>query len=372
MRKTFASIPRHHTCPQMKLNKPSDFSEPDHHPTAELVPQKFHSVLTRELKVCNELVYDPNVTVHAKGLRFSGDFESGNLGQVYRIGPRRYEIHILRDPTKWYSALWFMFRVENLRPGKYMFVITGFFRDCHQHDIGVQPVVYSEYNAGKGIGWKRIGSDINFWTWKHSLVPEYAMSFKFSVSHPDTMYFSLLYPYTYTELKRWMSCNHIMPSILCRSFGGVEVPVIFWDADEGRYVDVRNLPRRTQMSKKPLVVIAARAHPGESNSSYAMEGLMERVFDGSGELLRSFSWLIVPMLNPDGVICGYYRPTINGLDENRTWRNPSPSESPVPYHLIKLDELTKARKLAFVFGFPWAHCANQCVYIPSSQSNCST
>ena len=354
MRKCLSSLPRHHSRPSLKLEKPLCFPDPDNYPSAPLIPQKFRSVLTRELRECHELVFDPNTQVRSKGPRFSGDFESANLGQVYRIGPRRYEIHILPDPSKWYSALWFMFRVENLKPGEYMFVICGFFRDCHQHNIGVQPTVYSEHAARRGCGWKRVGTNMNFWTWKHSLVPEFAMSFNFVVTHTDTMYFSLLYPYTYTELRRWLSmnCNRCMQSTLCRSYGGVDVPVVFWDADEGRCVDVKNLPKRTQKSKKPLVVIAARLHPGESNSSFAMEGLMDRVFDCDGDLLNDFSWLMIPMMNPDGVICGYYRPTVNGLDENRTWKNPSPVENPVPYNVIRLlEELTKTRKLVFLLDF---------------------
>ena len=74
---------------------------------------------------------------------------------------------MLPDPTNYYSALWFFFKVENLKPGEYFFVINGFFRDCHQHNIGVQPVAYSERLARKGVGWQRIGYNLNFWTTKH-------------------------------------------------------------------------------------------------------------------------------------------------------------------------------------------------------------
>jgi hypothetical protein len=47
------------------------------------------------------------------------------------------------------------------------------------------------------------------------------------------------------------------------------------------------------------------------------------------------SWLrrhnvikIVPMLNPDGVIEGNYRTSLEGIDMNRTWASPSSSRNP--------------------------------------------
>jgi murein tripeptide amidase MpaA len=52
-------------------------------------------------------------------------------------------------------------------------------------------------------------------------------------------------------------------------------------------------------------------HPGESPSSYALEGIINFLLnktDPRAYLLRKFFvFLIVPMLNPDGVYYGHYR-----------------------------------------------------------------
>ena len=52
-------------------------------------------------------------------------------------------------------------------------------------------------------------------------------------------------------------------------------------------------------------------HPGETPSSYALEGIVNfllRKNDARALLLRKyFVFLFVPMLNPDGVYAGHYR-----------------------------------------------------------------
>lgn len=58
------------------------------------------------------------------------------------------------------------------------------------------------------------------------------------------------------------------------------------------------------------MVITGRVHPGESNSSFIVEGIIK--FLVSQEVIAiklrdTFVFKIVPMLNPDGVIIGNYR-----------------------------------------------------------------
>lgn len=345
-------IPRHHTRPTSRLNRPFSADGPLSYEIARLVPQQLDGEGAFATCDGGELVFDPAAPSRSTGLVFSGDFECGNLGEVYKIGERNYVIHILPDPTKWFSALWFMFKVENMRPGTYTFTIAGFYRDCHQHAIGVQPCAFSEYSGRRGRGWMRIGTDMRFWSYKRKSNTEYALSFTFVVSHSDTMVFAYLYPYSYTTLQRWLTKAEVITSAVCRTAGGVDVPAIFWDADDQAFVDIRNAGARRKQSHRPLVVIGARVHPGESNSSFAMEGLMEQLFGPSGATLRRFSWFLLPMLNPDGVVCGFYRPTIGGADGNRVWKTLGIVESPTAFHVVRvLDMLTRTRKLAFFLDF---------------------
>jgi murein tripeptide amidase MpaA len=73
----------------------------------------------------------------------------------------------------------------------------------------------------------------------------------------------------------------------------------------------------TNFSSKPedialrkAVVLTSRVHPGESNASYIMQGLLDYLVsddEGAKYLRNNFVFKIVPMLNPDGVIVGNYR-----------------------------------------------------------------
>ena len=64
------------------------------------------------------------------------------------------------------------------------------------------------------------------------------------------------------------------------------------------------------VNARPVVALSARVHPGESNASWMMQGIIDFLTGRSAEadaLRRHCLFLIVPMLNPDGVILGSYR-----------------------------------------------------------------
>lgn len=78
--------------------------------------------------------------------------------------------------------------------------------------------------------------------------------------------------------------------------------------------------------------MSARVHPGETNSSYMMQGVIDFLVSDTLEanLLRDhFVFKIIPMLNPDGVIHGNYRCSLAGCDLNRKWRGSMKNSNPV-------------------------------------------
>ena len=76
-----------------------------------------------------------------------------------------------------------------------------------------------------------------------------------------------------------------------------------------------------------MIFITSRVHPGESNSSWMMKGLMDFLINPSNSeereiicyLKEHFEFYIVPMLNVDGVISGNYRCSLAACDLNRKW-----------------------------------------------------
>jgi len=68
------------------------------------------------------------------------------------------------------------------------------------------------------------------------------------------------------------------------------------------------------------VILSSRVHPGETNASFIVEGLIDFLLSADREaksLRDSYVFKVVPMLNPDGVVVGNYRSSLAGVDLNR-------------------------------------------------------
>ena len=73
--------------------------------------------------------------------------------------------------------------------------------------------------------------------------------------------------------------------------------------------------RETSDSEKKIILISCRIHPGETVSSYVLEGLISKILSESEKnyhsLLKRVIFKIIPMINPDGVVCGNFRTSNN-------------------------------------------------------------
>jgi predicted deacylase len=94
------------------------------------------------------------------------------------------------------------------------------------------------------------------------------------------------------------------------SNGGLDIPII----------KITNKPKRDYAEEKPVIFIIARQHSGETHSSFILHGFMNFIVSREAlcEKLRDrYEFWIVPMANPDGVVCGNYRCNTQGKDMNR-------------------------------------------------------
>lgn len=90
--------------------------------------------------------------------------------------------------------------------------------------------------------------------------------------------------------------------------------------------------------KKHHVIISGRVHPGETNSSWVIHGVIEFLLSKeSSELRDKLIFKIVPMINADGVVAGNYRTSFIGKDLNRLYFSEDPEDP--KYALI--DDLLK-------------------------------
>jgi hypothetical protein len=137
------------------------------------------------------------------------------------------------------------------------------------------------------------------------------------------------------ELKS--SRDYYQESVLGKSLSGVDIPMItitsrlLSDPDQYNLIKMDEFDDQDSKVSMPMykrkkyVVITGRVHPGESNSSLMMQGFIKYLMGNSlqaKELRKRMIFLIVPMINVDGVIIGNYRTSMSGNDLNRRYIEP--------------------------------------------------
>ncbi len=75
--------------------------------------------------------------------------------------------------------------------------------------------------------------------------------------------------------------------------------------------------------EKSYCLAIGRLHPGETQGSWMMDGFMKFLNSPESFYLREkFIFIIVPMINVDGVVLGNFRTGIAGRDLNRVFDTP--------------------------------------------------
>ncbi|XP_022252667.1 cytosolic carboxypeptidase 2-like isoform X3 [Limulus polyphemus] len=276
-------------------------------------------------------------------LVFESRFESGNLEKAIQLSQFCYELYLRPDLYSERHSQWFYFCVSNTRSNiTYRFSIVNFRKPYSLYSCGMQPLRYSEKMAeSQEVGWHRVGKDISYF--KNNLIngdgaTMYSLTFSFEFPYDyDRVFFAFCFPYTYTDLMEYLSKIENEPTkrtlckqrLLCRTLAGNLVPLL---TVTSRASDIGPV-------KKKVVIISARVHPGESNSSWIMKGLLDFILADSSkaELLRKqLIFKIVPMLNPDGVVVGNYRCSLTGRDLNRQYQSSLKEAFPTAWYLKNL------------------------------------
>jgi len=292
-------------------------------------------------------------------LVFESRFESGNLRRAIQVYEYEYDLILKFDINTRGHTQWFYFSVSNVRKNvRYKFNIINLLKPDSLYNSGMKPLVYSEADARtKGRGWYRDGSRICYYQngikRKGGSFYTFTYSMKFQ-NQNDTYYFAYCYPYTYTNLQNYLHNLEQDPvrrklfrrRSLCQTLAGNTCDLLTITSFSG---DPQTLKKRKG------VVVSARVHPGESNGSWMMKGLIDFLTGPSldAKILRdNFVFKIVPMLNPDGVINGNYRCSLMGVDLNRKWNEASKKFHPtIAYTKQMIRQFMKEREVILFCDF---------------------
>ncbi|NXA71961.1 CBPC2 carboxypeptidase, partial [Thryothorus ludovicianus] len=267
-------------------------------------------------------------------LLFESRFESGNLQKAIKVGPYEYVLMLRPDLYTAKHTQWFYFRVQNTRQEPlYRFTIANMAKPKSLYGRGLQPLLYSQRDAqSRGIGWRRVGTDVCYSRGSAGEPPLFRLSWTVCFPHDgDTCFFAACYPYTYSDLQRYLRALAADPArsryctvqVLCRSLAGNPVHLL-------------TITGPGSTAGKRVVVASARVHPGESGGSWAMRGFLDFLLSAhaNAQLLRRlFIFKVVPMLNPDGVVVGNSRCSLAGRDPNRAYGMALPGSFPGVWHL---------------------------------------
>lgn len=102
----------------------------------------------------------------------------------------------------------------------------------------------------------------------------YTLSFKFTLKHDDDeVYIAMCYPYTYSMMQNFISeitsppeaAQNVRLTPLCKTIAGNSIPMLL----------ITNFnSSQDEIALRKCVVLTGRVHPGETNSSFVVEGLI--------------------------------------------------------------------------------------------------
>ena len=183
----------------------------------------------------------------------------------------------------------------------------------------------------------------------------HTLTFQFDFSKINTdikyVYFAYCYPYTYTQLTNYLFSLSNYKKILRIDSIGQSL-----DNNKLYMLIITNFEDSFDtLANKKAIIFTARVHPGESSSSFVIQGLIEFLLSNETKaisLRKNYIFKIIPMLNPDGVIRGNFRMNSVGKDLNRMWMEENEENSPSVFYCHKMIQKTlNSRNIHFFCDF---------------------
>jgi len=253
------------------------------------------------------------------GLRFSASFEGGNLCRARLDAGGALELLLWGDTNRAHCQ-WFFFEVEVDKPVVMRFRIVNLTKPSSTFAEGQRAVAL----AAGDTCWRRAGIDYACFPNRYSLGGfrrHFTLAFTLQLGAGRTR-IAHFYPYLLGDLLAdlrklrpagdWLDVRDIGPT----PGGRPLLMLAITDFSAGS---------AEERAGRQRVVVSARVHPGEAPASFVLRGVLESLLSDSEEaevLRRHFVFVVLPMLNPDGVAAGNGRSSSSGEDLNRCWEHP--------------------------------------------------
>lgn len=227
----------------------------------------------------------------------TADFESGNITDVTDQGPNNIYMRIRLDDNHGDTYGWFYFKVkEHALNQTVNFHLTN-------PDGWVNSDCRPVYSYERAV-WNRVSD---------AILSGGSLIFRHTFTQ-DSVYVAFLFPYTLTDLDRFLDSiegnPYVTREIVGQSVHGRDIELVT--------VTDFDLP----VTGKKTAWIISRQHPMETGATFLIENLISSLIDTtetSRRLRSRMVWKINPIVNVDGVYEGYSRHNVNGVNLNRNW-----------------------------------------------------
>ncbi|CAG9318299.1 unnamed protein product [Blepharisma stoltei] len=304
---------------------------------------------------------------------FNSYIECGNLESVFQKSSAEFDLLMKTDTNSKGHSQWFYFEVKNDIIGCIKINILNFSKGSSLFQRGMKPLSFSTYENE----WREIKNAQYHRYESESGKKYYMLSFTFQFEHyNDKVTFAFSRPYTFSRLQNFIAQTeqklgivedvpiridknklHYRRELLCNSLGGLPLYALTITADKHSGIP---------FYKRKGAVITARVHAGETTGSFVMESIISFLLDNSKQaiaLRNVYIFKIIPMLNPDGVVCGNYRTSLSGDDLNRQWINPNMELHPCIYHTKMMMKKLAAKREVTIFCDLHAHAKKKNSFI---------
>lgn len=246
-------------------------------------------------------------------LHISTAFDSGAIEVLSLSDPRDIQLNIRKDSASAF-AQWFHFSLQ----GAAGVAVVLKFLNAAQCAYPKGWEGYSVVASHDRQNWFRIDTAYDGQVLTARTTPE-----------TQCMYFAYFEPYSWEQHLDLLGAASASPHVTQQHLG------LTCQGRDMALLRVTDAASATPLAEKKTVWVIARQHPGESMAEWFVEGMLERLLDGSDSVARSLLqrcvFHVVPNMNPDGAVLGNLRTNAAGTNLNREWQEPGMERSPEVY-----------------------------------------